>query len=203
MKRIIAIEKAAKIATLVNAGIEKIKKSKIKNLPLLAMLPLLKLQSDVQEGKELSLDSMVPHIFDILIFGSVANSNEEVNDIDMMIIDNGVMSNFLECDCAKEDWYKELSDNLEVLLGGWFDYEGKEINNLIATPVDLHVFPVQMFKDGKIRTDIQAKHKDPEFLKNCFDHMLRYDKSQHAFVSTDIAYFEKRYGACLDDLKKA
>ena len=203
MKKRVALRRAGMIAEAIQNGVSKLGRTTMKDLPICAILPLLKLSSDAKEGKDLDIATMNPHIFEILVFGSVATKGQRtVNDIDMMIIDSGFFSQFFISGCETEDWYEELMDNLEVLLNGWLDLSYEEIGGLLDTPVDLHILPAKMFKSAELRAEIVKRHKDPNFLRNAFSSMLRYNNSEKKFVPVDVAYFEERFSTNLSDLKE-
>lgn len=202
MNRERALERAKEIAVLVERGTGRLRRTRVGDLPLLAMLPLFKLGADAREGRELDIDALVPRILEILIFGSVADeANGEVGDIDMVLIDSGFFSEFFANSSQEEDWYEGLSDNLEMLLVGFLGFDAAQIKGILNTPVDLHIFPVQMLKSAELRSEIISRHKDPEFLRNCFGSMLRYDRFMRRFTPVDVAYFEQRYETELSDLK--
>lgn len=197
-----ALETAKEIASLIFLGAGKLKHTTMQDAPLLAMLPFIKLSADAREDKELDLNILNPHIFEVLVFGSTANGNQDcVSDIDIVIIDNGFYSNFFECGCDKEDWYMELSDNLEILLSGFMGMKD-EAEKLTDVPVDLHVFNVKMFKSEDLRKEILSKHKDPNFLRNCFSATLRFNRPNNTLEPVNLTYFEKRYNTKLTDLKQ-
>lgn len=201
MKLTYAFEKAEVIAGMIRKGVSSLRRRAIKDLPLLAWLPLLTLKTDLDEGKEPDYDNLEPRVHEILIFGSIAEGREEVGDIDMMVIDNGFFSRFFTSDSKKADWYEELSDNLEMFLTGWLDCQNEEVEKLESLSVDLHILPVKMLGSMDVRNEIASKHKDPDFLKNCFGKMLRYSEPDGKFVPVNLGYFEKRYNANLDDLR--
>jgi len=158
---------------------------------------------DAKEEKNLDIMALNPHIFEILVFGSVATAGQRtVNDIDMMIIDSGFFSRFFMSGCEAEDWYEELTNNLEILLNGWFNLSYKEIEDLLDEPVDLHILPAKMFQSAELRRKILRRHKDPNFLLNAFSSMIRYDRSEKKFVPVDVAYFEERFSTNLPDMKE-
>lgn len=202
MKRIEAVEKATKIATLIREGVSNLKHTTLKDLPLLAMLPFIKLEADAKAGKEMNLDSLDPRVFEILIFGSVANeSQEEVGDIDIMVLDNGFFSNFFSCK-HKDDWYMELSENLHLLLTGWLGYSEEEVaDTLKGVDTDLHVLPLKMLKSEKLRVEIARKHSDPRFFQNAFSSMLVQDRVSHELNQSSMGYLEGKYKTNLSDLK--
>lgn len=202
MKRNVAVGKALEIADLIQRGVRKFRSLTMKDLPLLAMLPWLKLQADLGADKEIDWDALVPQVFEIIIFGSVAKEDrEEVGDIDFMVLDNGCMSEFFTSPKHKEDdWYQDLWENMRLLLSGWLNYSEEQLDEVLAgVETDLHILPLKMLKSNDLRAEIAAKHSDPRFLQNAFSAMLRYEGGK--LMPTDVAYFEERYKTDLSDLR--
>lgn len=202
MKRIEALKTASEIAVLIYRGVIKLKHTTLQNAPLMARLPFIKFSSEAKKDKDLDIESLNPHIYEILVYGSTAvEDNSQVGDIDMIIIDSGFFSNFFHYRSGLEDRYLQLSDNLRMLLNEWFEMdEAAEV--YFDTPVDLQIFPDKLFKSESLRTEILSKHKDPNFFKNCFSDMLRYDSVKRTFVPVDVSYFEERFSTALTDLRK-
>lgn len=200
MKRTVAVEKALAIAELIQRGVRKFRSMTTKDLPLLALLPWFKLGADLGEKKEIDWEALVPRVFEIIIFGSVANStNEEVGDIDFIVLDNGCMSEFFTPKHKEDDWYQDLWENMRLMLSGWLNYTEEQIEEVLAgVETDLHVLPLKMLKSKNLRAEIAAKHSDPRFLQNAFSAMLRYEGGK--LIPTDVAYFEKKYKTDLSDL---
>jgi len=193
MKRNEALIAANGIAKVLNLGVSLIKYSSIRHLPLLATLPLFKLRSDAYKKKDLDINSVSPVIFEILVYGStVVVQNGTIKSIDMIIIDNNHFSNFIQ--------YDILSNNLNILLNGWLGM-GRVDKDYSHIPVNLHIFPAAIFRSKDVRIKILRKHKDPNFFKNCFSSILRYDKREETFVPADVEYFEKKFNADLSDLR--
>ena len=154
------------------------------------------------------------HFFEFLIFGSVVKKcdHEKVGDLDMIIIDNGVISPEYQFDCRWDDWYGMLNKNLLTLLSECSDYlhcheVNKKVVGLIDKiieddfEVDLHILPRKLFLNKKYRMEALSRHKDPNFFKNCFDSMLRLRMGKQ-FVPVNVSYFEYKYKRDLRDLKK-
>ena len=203
MKRIEAIEKATKIAGLIREGVNRIKyDTAMKDLPLLAMLPLLALGEDLKSSKDVDFNSLCPKVFEVLIFGSVAREDsEDVGDIDIMVLDNGFFSKFFSCK-HKDDWYLGLSENLHLLLTGWLGYSDDELLDVLdGVDTDLHVLPLEMLKSENLRKKIALKHRDPLFLQNAFSSMLVHDRVSHELNPSSIGYLEGKYKTDLADIK--
>lgn len=198
-----ALEQAEGIAKLIKIGTNKLKRIEFRHLPVFSTLPWIKYTDDLKKDKGVNPKVLDSTIFEILIFGSVANKdNGSVGDIDMVLIDNGFYSTFFKCGCENEDWYHDLKDNLDELLNGWFELGTSKIEEFWVPDiidVDLHILPVKLFKSREFRQEVANKHKDPEFLNNCFGTMLRYFGGK--FVPVNLPYFEKRFGCELSDLK--
>jgi len=201
MKRTDAAETALKIADLIQRGVRKFRSLTMKDLPLLAILPWLKLQSDLGTDKEIDWDALVPRVFEIIIFGSVAKEDrEEVGDIDFMVLDNGCMSEFFTSKHKEDDWYQYLWENMCLLLSGWLNYTEEQMDEVLAgIETDLHVLPLKMLKSKDLRAEFSCRHADARFFQNAFSTMLRYERGK--LIPTDIAYFEEKYKVDLSDLK--
>jgi hypothetical protein len=200
MKRTEAIEKAKVIAKLIKKGVAKLRRTPINNLPILAMLPWLKASSDIESGEDSDFDCLVPEVFEIFIFGSVAGKKDEVGDIDILILDNGFFSKFFNRGYEKgKDQYEELSENLNLLLTGWLGYKESKVSDIINVDTDLQILPFEMLKSEKLRSDIASRHSDPFFLQNAFSTLLRFDGGE--LIPVDIAYLEEKHAVNLSDLK--
>jgi len=143
----------------------------------------------------------VSHIFEILVFGSVARMGDhEVGDIDLIVLDDGSFSCKFASGCVTKDWYDELMENLPELLYNFLECSEFEIEQLLGDiKVDLHVLPLEMLKSDSLRKEIAEKHKDPNFLQNAFSSLLRLDGI--GFVPIKLEYFEAKYDVDLSDLK--
>ncbi len=202
MDRVEALSQAKEIAKMITAGVRKLGRTRLGEVGLFGLLPFLAANKDAKEGKDIDIKALNPRIFEILIFGSIAQGKEEVGDIDMMILDTGFFSRFFSSGCQTDDWYKELSSNAWILMTDWLDLDIGEVEAVLkGYDVDLHVLPLKMLGSVGKRKEIAAKHKDPQFLRNCFASMLRFDGATEGFVPVTLEYFEKRYHASLSDLK--
>lgn len=192
MKKIDAINKAIDIAKLITTGVIKLNNTPKKDLPLLANLPLIKIGSDLNNGKEPNLEHLTPKVFEILIFGSTANKkNDEVGDLDLIVFDNGFFSDFFTSK-KENDMYANLSENLELMLNGWLGYDMNTISYLFENDdIDLHVLPLQMLKSNELRKQLASNHHDPLFFENAFSSIMRYNYLSKTFVSTDIDFIVK------------
>ena len=153
-------------------------------------------------------------IFEVILFGSTTRKcdNEIVDDIDLLIIDNGVYS--AECALSENDdsvdFYHCLSDNFsnfaeritENHADAVADYSYEDFLNLIYwTDVDMHVLPLKFFRNKKFREEVKARHHDLDFFKNVFATAMRW-RMEKQFVPVDVSYFERKYKVRLQDLKK-
>lgn len=151
----------------------------------------------------------VGEIYEILVYGSLARSEStQVNDIDLMILDDGIISDWFKPPVmvhSRDDWYKDLRDNLRTLLVEICESPEKELRDILDIPCDLHAFPIGMLDHPGVRQKIANQHRDPKFLQNAFRHMLRYDFNAQQFVPCDLTYFENKYAQYnvkLDDLRR-
>jgi len=150
---------------------------------------------------------------EILIFGSTVRKcdDEKVGDLDMMIIDNGVVSSqyehIIQNEEDEEDWYFGLKSNLNRLLESEEKSYNKGLQSLLADleekrpSIDLHILPLKLFKDKEFRMEVLSKHKDPNFFKNCFSSIMRLRNGKQ-FVPVDVSYFEYKYKCRLQDIKR-
>lgn len=145
----------------------------------------------------------LPHIHEFLIFGSVAQRDDEefVGDLDMILIDNGHYSHKFPSMSIGDgwDWYNELKDNVRKLLLEIFADEGDVARELAMANIDLHILPLKFFKNLKYRKEIADQHKDPDFFHNCFSSMLRLEGFE--FVPVSLGYFERKYRCNLSDIR--
>jgi predicted nucleotidyltransferase len=152
-------------------------------------------------------------IYDYLVFGSTARKcdSETVGDLDMLIIDNGQISQYFEYGSEIDDCYSILSNNLKNVILEMIGYNSPEINYRASDffrklydedlSVDLHILPLRFFKDKQYRAEVSAKHGDPNFFKNCFSSILRFRNGEQ-FVPVGVSYFEHKYKCDLRDIKK-
>lgn len=173
---------------------------RVGELPLLAWLPVLQLGADHRQGKEPDLESLKPTIREVLLFGSVAAEADDqlIGDVDLMILDYGFYSRVLR---PKEDRpndpfpdskASELQDNLQLVLSGFMQYDGDELNKLLSFPADLHVVPYTVVTDEVLRDEIARRHCDPQFFDNVFKCMMRYDRTRKAFVPVTLDELRER-----------
>ncbi|EKE21067.1 MAG: hypothetical protein ACD_7C00367G0001 [uncultured bacterium] len=200
MKKDDALKKAVEIGTLITNKSYDIEVA-VADMPFTATLPIIKRNNpgDPIDVEGIDLSSLDPHIFEVIIFGSVAQDKENVGDIDIIVIDGGYFSTVFSCVDDVDDWYSDISNNLFYLLTEWL-YCSEEEVSFITAPTDVHIFPLKMLKNKSFRQDIAQKHSDPCFLQNAFSSILRFDGK--AFVPIDVAYLENKYETDLSDLKK-
>ncbi|MDD3284913.1 MAG: nucleotidyltransferase domain-containing protein [Patescibacteria group bacterium] len=144
-----------------------------------------------------------PEIHDIFIFGSLATDEENPKDIDICVVDNGFFSwYFNEHKESREDAYHMLKENLNELFGLWFGSETEEIEKMAnGFDVDLHLLPVDFFKDPKVRNRLLSKHDDPNFYRNSFYQVICLTPGDYYQKKVGVEYFQERYGKPLEDLK--
>lgn len=192
-----ALQRAARVARLIRRGQHMLSRTAVKDLPLLALLPLFSM-------KEKGVEIIDPTIEDILLFGSAARGDSTVGDIDMMIIDRGFYSTFFgrKSGEAGLDWYLSLTNNLEMLLTGWFGLrrEDAEVQEVLGTTkVDLHVLPVDLFRSPEKRAEIAGLHSDSSFFRNALSDVRRFEGGE--FIPTNLSYFEEKFNTSLADLR--
>ncbi len=153
--------------------------------------------------------------FEFLVFGSTARKcdSEQVGDLDMIIVADGCLPDSYGINHVEEDWYGELHQNITDVLG-WIhcsDISDYELSTLVDevldelyytdSRVDLHILPIDLFKNKDYRKKASMKHKDPNFFKNCFSSMMRFRNGEQ-FVPVGVSYFEYKYKCDLRDIKK-
>ncbi|MFA6908365.1 MAG: hypothetical protein WC289_00580 [Patescibacteria group bacterium] len=155
-------------------------------------------ESDLHTGPN---SGVAPEIYEIFLFGSTADTNvRDVHDVDLMVIDNTYYSRHFEPPRGFESWYEHLSGNLAALLSrlGYQEQEGRKLCNF---HVDLHVLPLSVLLDKDFRFAMGSRHKDPQFFKNCFSVIMRFDQASRSFVRVTIEELERKYNTDLTDLR--
>ena len=152
-------------------------------------------------------------IFEIILFGSTTRKcdDEFVDDVDLLIIDNGVLSStFLIKIDDDEDYYYYLRDNINFFAQMLFEddllkltdeQDGFAYDLFNENYVDLHVLPLKFFRNKNYREEVKKRHHDPMFFQNLFSTAMRW-RIRKQFVPTDVSYFERKYKVRLQDLKK-
>ncbi|TRZ77751.1 nucleotidyltransferase domain-containing protein [bacterium] len=207
-ERLELLTKANQIARLIFIKLNELRCKPVKDMGLGSWLSLFKLQADIKEGeslKEEALDSLDPKIYEVILFGSVAEGKKDPTDIDLMIFDNGHFSNFLPCMTNKHhmnDWYENLGENFQWFMSGWFGVHDDQLQQMLdGVEVDLHVLPMNFFKSKKLREEITEKHKDSNFFKNAFEKAMRFDRSTDQFELLTLEYLEEKFRCQLLDLR--
>ena len=201
------LSKAEQLADIIHSGVAKIHRTSVKDVALGSMLSLVRLGSEAREGaiEEEHLLSLVPKVYEIILYGSVAAGKAEPSDIDLMIIDNGHFSDFLSCNRDEhhtDDLYGDLRENLYWLMGGWFEVYEEQVEELLGdTEVDLHVLPLRLLTNTDFRTKMAEKHRDPNFFKNALGEAMRFSRFTGKFEPFTLKYLENQYRCCLDDLR--
>lgn len=202
--------KALELANLIWRKTTELRCKQVKDVRFGSMLSILRFvnakKEDVEESAtEEHAAAIVPEIYEIILFGSVAAGAENPSDIDLMIIDNGHFSDFFPCNTDKyhtEDAYQDLGDNLAWLMSGWFDVSEEQVHTILGdTEVDLHVLPLRFLKSENARAVIAAKHKDPNFFRNVFGTALRFNRVTNEFEPFTLEYLEDHYRCDLRDLR--
>lgn len=143
---------------------------------------------------------------EILIYGSAAEGDEEPGDVDMLVFDLGFYSSVLRMSNHSTMYGTNgVKDNLRKLLVDWFgfdEYENPVRHAIFGQSTDLLVLPLKFFTDQTSRDEISNRQRDPEFFQNAFSKMLRFDFDTKQFVPVDLDYFEAKYGAEIDTLRK-
>ena len=197
MKQSEALLWARKIARIIRSGADRVGKTRIKDQGLMATLSIM-LAARSQNSEALN-----PAIEEIVLFGSAArpdNPGAWVDDIDLMMFDNGFYSNILSVEPMGRRMEKDsgslfLQENLTMLLKGWFQFSesDQEVREILEIPlVDLHVLPIAIFTDKDRQRAITSKHHDPQFFENAFSAMRRFDPATEQFVPVDLDYFQHR-----------
>ena len=149
---------------------------------------------------------------EILLFGSCLKPDAEtVSDIDMMIIDDGLLSedarfhhHFRFC-VAKTQGSKEgfLRFQFFNLCHFLLDLRSwKEVMDLTSgIPVDMHLYSEKLFTDPNHRGYWKGIHKDPYFYNHVFERVFRFNFETLEFELVDVRYFEEKYGVDLSDLQ--
>lgn len=193
-----AMEQATATARMLFSGAAMLGRLSLRQAPLLAWLPFLKLGADARQGKESDFKACNPAIYEILLFGSVATQAEDVSDVDLMLLDNGFYSMLFR---DKEDQSKHhlpeskaeaLRQNLELLFGGYMGCGADVVDRLAPIPTDLHVLPLTVVTDKTVRESVARQHRDPHFFDNVFKCMMRYDKARGEFVRITLSALQGR-----------
>lgn len=196
-----ALEQAAVIAQLIMRGAKKLGSLSPENLPL---IPRIHTEVMLNRGDV----HIRPEIKDVLIFGSLAEGQEEVGDIDLIVIDLGFYSSHFTrhtntaTRILDARFYERLAENLRQLLLSWFRLEDEDVFDVLYDPVDLHFLPESFFTERSVRDQIASFHHDPHFFQNAFSRLLRFNAKTNKFTPTDLSFFEERYGVNLDDLRR-
>jgi hypothetical protein len=195
------MSKAEQLATLITRKIYQLKNTSLKEVGLGSILQLLKLTDQAKKEEELDIESLNPQIYEIIIYGSLASSNSKPNDIDMLILDNGHFSDFMNNDTDVDDMYNCLSDKLSWLMDGWFQVRQDEIDAILeGTEVDLHVLPIKLIRNKGYMQDVLQKHADHNFFKNAFSEALHFRNGK--FETLSIEYLETQYECDLTHLRQ-
>lgn len=203
------LRRAERLAVLILQKERELRCKPVKNLGPGSFLSFIKLQSNLKKGnvKEEDFSSLVPRIYEIILFGSVAAGKKKPTDIDLMMLDNGHFSNFFPCTTEKrhtEDWYEDLRDTLLWLMEGWFEVKEKQLQEILRnTKVDLHILPLRFLKSPDFRIEAIEKHKDPNFFRNALGKALRFNRTIRKFEPLTLEYLEKRYRCNLADLRSS
>ncbi len=200
------LSKAEQLASLIFDKLYELRRKPMKDVGLGSLLSFFKLQADIKEGlKKVDLSTIEPKIYEIILFGSVAEDKENPTDIDLMVFDNGHFSNFFPCMTSghhMDDWYEDLLENFQWLMGGWFDVHEDQLQQILGSvKVDLHILPIRFFQSKELRVEVAKKHKDPNFFKNALGKAMRFNRSTRQFEPLTFEYLEKRYRCTLLDLR--
>lgn len=199
--------KAENLASFILERTQIIRETPVGKSSLGSFLSILKLQFDLKnkDVKGVDYDSISPKIYEIILFGSVAEGCENPNDIDLMIFDNGHFSDFCQSFSEKEwpgDMYHNLGDNLSHLMGGWFNVDTEELHTIIGdTEVDLHVLPQKFFQDQKFRESVVEKHEDPDFFENAFGNAMKFNRLTGKFEQLSSDYFKMKCDSSVHEIK--
>lgn len=148
-----------------------------------------------------------PEIYEIILFGSVAEGKENPTDIDLMMFDDGWFSNNFPCLTDKhhmDGLYELLGENLYLLMDQlevYSDQYQQMLEMLSNVEVDLHILPINFFKSKDFRAEITRKHKDPRFFKNAFRKAMRFNRSKWGFEPLTFKYLEEQFHCSLPDLQ--
>ncbi|MEK7464113.1 MAG: hypothetical protein AAB610_03280 [Patescibacteria group bacterium] len=187
---------ATKIAQLLMSSSRRLAHSTIRDQGLMGTLSVM-LAAESREPEALN-----PEFQDIILFGSVAEGNENPSDVDIIVLDRGFYSNVLTP--SRKAQYGALKDNLRSLFTGWFGFEenSKEVVDTNICKVDLLVLSAEIFTDPDILHCFAHHQTDPEFFKNAFSNMMRFNPFTGSFEKVDLSYFEQKYGVSLPHLRK-
>ena len=202
------LAKAEQIASLIFNKLYELRHKPLKDVGLGSLLSLFKLQADMKANKDLreeDFNNPEQKIYEIILFGSVAEGKENPTDIDLMIFDNGHFSNFFPCMTSKyhmDDWREGLRKGFQWLMGGWFEVHEDQLHQILGdVEVDLHVLPLRFFKSKEFRKEVAKKHKDPNFFKNALGKAMRFDRFTRQFKPLTFGYLEKQFHCTLSDLR--
>lgn len=163
-----ALSIATEVAQTIRKGIHKLSRTAVKDLPLLAHLPLFLLDSKAKKNEMLDEDisTVEPKVYDIFIFGSTAVAGKKfVGDVDLIIIDSGFFSNFLGKRGVEYKIDRKEGNLLREFLVDWCNFpESQCLKPEIMKFVDLIFLPCRFFKDLQWRRVFSSQQRDPNFL---------------------------------------
>lgn len=202
------LRKAEQLASMIFEKVYELRCKPMKDMNLGSSLSFIKLNADMKKGDdptETNLRSLVPRIYEIILFGSVVAGKKNPSDIDLIILDRGHFSNFFPCITGEHhtgDAYEDLGENLLWLMEGWFGVHEKQIQEILGdVEVDLHILPLDLLKSRDFRIKATENHKDLNFFKNAFQEAMRFNRFKGQFEPLTLEYLEKRYRCRLDDLR--
>lgn len=207
------LQKAEALAGLIFAETDGLRQRPLREAGLGSWLSLFRLSRVFRDDrgdplKEIS--TIDPHIFEVILFGSVARGTENPGDIDLVLLDNGHFSNFIpgvdgtlpDGEKPAGDMYHTLRGNLAWLMEAWFGIGEPTLVELLGdTEVDLHVLPLDLLTSLEIRTTIASKHDDPRFFQNIFRDARRFNRSSGQFEPVSLEELEAQYHCDLSDLR--
>ena len=150
-------------------------------------------------------EALNPRIDEIIIFGSILDTETEVTEINMFAIDHGFYSGTLLNKALTETMPEDIHGNLMRMLKLWFFNQNKvyaksDIEIVLSTQVNLTVLPVRFLTNSGLREMILSNQLDPAFCRRAFRRMMRFDPDSGRFVAISLEYLERRFGADLSRL---
>lgn len=179
---------------------------RLAGLPVQDLRPLAKYSLRPKTDTQIQKKMSVLKIHDIFIFGSTAEGKRNPNDVDMMVIDSGLLFEFVGQAKALEigashNFNGCNFDELLCVLFNLGDRDHQKYSHLVRrwykSQLDFFILPHHFFKDAQWRIT-QSKKQPENFFKNAFRSLIRYDGG--IWTPFTIRELEQRYRASLSDL---